>query len=745
VHGIATSTEADEARAQLAAIVESTSDAIIVQTPGGTVTSWNAGAEAIFGFRTQEMVGASITQLIPDDRRDEHALMLDKLRRGERVTRLETVRRRKDASLIDVSITVSPIRNAAGRIVGASTIARDITADKRAEREFARMSRLYAALSQINQAIVWSLDRETLFRKVCRVLVELGGLSLAWVALNDAQSHRLVPVAEFGDRHAYLRGIEVYTDERPQGLGPAGTAYRSGVPYLCNDLLNDPKTLPWRSEMVRCDFRSCAAFPIRLGGETCGVMGVFADKPEFFYDRQVELLTQAATDISFALDNFERDAARQRSEQALQEAQLRFRTLFEQTPVGVAVVDPDTGSIIECNEHAARQLGYTRQEMIGLGPLQIQAADTQGVTQRRIEDLLAHGRDEFETRHRTKSGDVRDMFVSGRIIELDARRVMHCVFFDITERKRIESALRQSERRVRDTLDGILEGCQLIGFDWRCLYINEPAAVHNRRPSAEVLGKTLMQAWPGFEQAAAYRLIDRGLRERVATQDEVEFVFPDGGRGWYDLRVQPVPEGVLLLSVDVTERKQAELALRELNARLEQKVAQRTEALQGAMVRAESADQLKSAFLATMSHELRTPLNSIIGFTGILRQGLAGPLNEEQHKQLGMLHDSGRHLLALVNDVLDISKIEAGHLEITRERFDPRQSIDKVAALMTPQAQAKGLALRVQVQPGLGEMSSDQRRFEQILLNLLGNAVKFTERGQITLTADAVVQGGAAG
>ncbi len=745
MHGIATSTEADEARAQLAAIVESTSDAIIVQTPGGTVTSWNAGAEAIFGFRTQEMVGASITQLIPDDRRDEHALMLDKLRRGERVTRLETVRRRKDASLIDVSITVSPIRNAAGRIVGASTIARDITADKRAEREFARMSRLYAALSQINQAIVWSLDRETLFRKVCRVLVELGGLSLAWVALNDAQSHRLVPVAEFGDRHAYLRGIEVYTDERPQGLGPAGTAYRSGVPYLCNDLLNDPKTLPWRSEMVRCDFRSCAAFPIRLGGETCGVMGVFADKPEFFYDRQVELLTQAATDISFALDNFERDAARQRSEQALQEAQLRFRTLFEQTPVGVAVVDPDTGSIIECNEHAARQLGYTRQEMIGLGPLQIQAADTQGVTQRRIEDLLAHGRDEFETRHRTKSGDVRDMFVSGRIIELDARRVMHCVFFDITERKRIESALRQSERRVRDTLDGILEGCQLIGFDWRCLYINEPAAVHNRRPSAEVLGKTLMQAWPGFEQAAAYRLIDRGLRERVATQDEVEFVFPDGGRGWYDLRVQPVPEGVLLLSVDVTERKQAELALRELNARLEQKVAQRTEALQGAMVRAESADQLKSAFLATMSHELRTPLNSIIGFTGILRQGLAGPLNEEQHKQLGMLHDSGRHLLALVNDVLDISKIEAGHLEITRERFDPRQSIDKVAALMTPQAQAKGLALRVQVQPGLGEMSSDQRRFEQILLNLLGNAVKFTERGQITLTADAVVQGGAAG
>jgi signal transduction histidine kinase len=160
--------------------------------------------------------------------------------------------------------------------------------------------------------------------------------------------------------------------------------------------------------------------------------------------------------------------------------------------------------------------------------------------------------------------------------------------------------------------------------------------------------------------------------------------------------------------------------------------------------RAEAADRIKSAFLATMSHELRTPLNSIIGFTGIILQGLAGPLNAEQAKQLDMVRTSARHLLALVNDVLDISKIEAGQLEVARAPFDLRRSVTKVLALVTPQAEAKGLEMRVRLEPELGSAVGDERRFEQVLLNLLSNAIKFTDHGQVTLTADLVSDAGAA-
>jgi len=149
--------------------------------------------------------------------------------------------------------------------------------------------------------------------------------------------------------------------------------------------------------------------------------------------------------------------------------------------------------------------------------------------------------------------------------------------------------------------------------------------------------------------------------------------------------------------------------------------------------RAEEADQLKSAFLATMSHELRTPLNSIIGFTGIIIQGLAGPLNQEQEKQLSMVQQSARHLLALINDVLDISKIEAGELNITKKPVDVEKAIESVIATLKKSAEDKGLQIIADISPETGYVTGDQRRIEQILINIINNAIKFTESGTIKI------------
>lgn len=172
--------------------------------------------------------------------------------------------------------------------------------------------------------------------------------------------------------------------------------------------------------------------------------------------------------------------------------------------------------------------------------------------------------------------------------------------------------------------------------------------------------------------------------------------------------------------------------LRKLNREMEQKIIDRTKELSIAMEQAQEADRIKSAFLATMSHELRTPLNSIIGFTGILLQGLAGQLNDEQQKQMSMVQNSARHLLSLINDVLDISKIESGQLTISMEEFDVEQSIKKVIEIITPLAEKKGLKLLAEIkEPEI--MIGDERRFEQIVLNLLTNAIKFTEKGEISL------------
>jgi signal transduction histidine kinase len=187
---------------------------------------------------------------------------------------------------------------------------------------------------------------------------------------------------------------------------------------------------------------------------------------------------------------------------------------------------------------------------------------------------------------------------------------------------------------------------------------------------------------------------------------------------------------------DITDRKRAERALREAHSDLELRVLLRTAELAEAKEMAESADRVKSAFLATMSHELRTPLNSILGFTGIIHQGLVGPLNDEQKKQLGMVMNSARHLLSLINDVLDISKIEAGQVEIQMRPLAIRDVVTRAVSMVEPLAVKKQLTIQVEMAETIGEMVSDRRRLEQILINLLNNAIKFTERGGIRLRCE---------
>lgn len=181
-------------------------------------------------------------------------------------------------------------------------------------------------------------------------------------------------------------------------------------------------------------------------------------------------------------------------------------------------------------------------------------------------------------------------------------------------------------------------------------------------------------------------------------------------------------------------------SLQEANERLSAEIEEHKLTMLALAVekeRAEVADRLKSAFLATMSHELRTPLNSIIGFTGIILQGLVGPLNDEQKKQLNMVRGSAQHLLSLINDVLDISKIEAGQLQLSHEDFDLRGAVEKVVESTRPIAAKKGLKLTGTCSVDIGTMKGDVRRVEQILLNLLSNAIKFTETGSVTVQCES--------
>jgi len=180
---------------------------------------------------------------------------------------------------------------------------------------------------------------------------------------------------------------------------------------------------------------------------------------------------------------------------------------------------------------------------------------------------------------------------------------------------------------------------------------------------------------------------------------------------------------------DVTMHKETERELEIL-------VDERTTELTASLEELAEANRVKDDFLASMSHELRTPLNSIIGFSGILSQGLAGPLNEEQQKQIVIIRESGERLLGLVNDVLDLSRIESGRVEVTVEEFDLVSLVTNMVETVGPMAEQKHLDLRVSSIDPLIPMWTDREKVGQIVLNLLSNAIKYTDKGSVLIDVE---------
>jgi signal transduction histidine kinase/CheY-like chemotaxis protein len=344
-----------------------------------------------------------------------------------------------------------------------------------------------------------------------------------------------------------------------------------------------------------------------------------------------------------------------------------------------------------------------------------------------IHERFAH----IEPGHPVVSQDPRP---DGRIVEVRRGRLPDGgwvnTYADITERRRAEDALKQAHERLADAIEAIPDGFVLYDADDRLVMCNSKF-----RTLYPTLGPLLVPGTP-FEtimrQAAALGLfraaigrteewVKTTLERHRAASDEYELELGDGR--WIRVAVRRTREGGRVgIRTDITELKRRESEL------------------EIARDQAEAASRIKSDFLATMSHEIRTPMNGIIGMAELL---LASTLTPEQRKFTEIVRDSAHGLLAIINDVLDFSKVEAGRIELTQSLFDPVATVEGALELIAPRAAEKGLELTHAVAPNVPrEVRADAGRLRQILLNLLGNAVKFTERGSVSLDVDLVERSG---
>lgn len=314
VRDISDRQHAEELRKRLAAIVESSTVAIIGKDLHGNVTSWNLGAERIYGYSAGEMIGKPIRMLADDKLKHETEGLVQKVLRGESVSRYETVRRRKDGRAIDVSLTLSPVRDEAGQIIGVSTIANDITERKRAERELKAVNRALKTLSSCNGVLIHASDEMALLKEMCRIIVEVGEYRFAWVGYAQNDGDKTVrPMASWGDDDGYLAALPVYWSESRSDKRPASDAIRTGVVQIHQDLEENPVDAPWHREALRRGYKAAIGLPLRCEGKVIGSLAIFAKEADTFLTEEVKLLTELADDLAFGISTMRTRAAEAQS------------------------------------------------------------------------------------------------------------------------------------------------------------------------------------------------------------------------------------------------------------------------------------------------------------------------------------------------------------------------------------------------------------------------------------------------
>ncbi len=423
------------------------------------------------------------------------------------------------------------------------------------------------------------------------------------------------------------------------------------------------------------------------------------------------------------------------------EREARLRAILDHAAEGIITINPE-GVVESFNPAAERLFGYAAADVIGrnvslLMPAPYHAEHDGYLARYRQTGkpgIIGIGREVVGLR---KDGSTFPMDLAVSEVALQEGLLFTGIVRDITERKKASEKIRDLTQRMGLATQSAGIGIWDFNIETGRLIWDEK--MHELYGVSREDFSGVYEAWEKRVHPDDLSCARAGIQEAVAGGKEFHSQFricrPDGEVR--DLQAHSVtlrnadgmPRHIIGANWDITAEKKYKALLEDLNQVLVHQAAE----LKIEKEHAEESDRLKSAFLAIMSHELRTPLNSIIGFTGIILQGLSGPLTDEQHKQLGMVKLSARHLLELINDILDLSKIEAGQLEIHPAPFSLPDAIEKTVGVIAPLAAKKGLALESGVAAPTGTVVSDRRRVEQILINLANNAIKFTEAGTVRL------------
>ncbi|MGM9488605.1 PAS domain S-box protein [Ideonella sp. YS5] len=680
------------------------------------------------GWTLQELAGADYGErCVPPERRRDRDSWRHALREGQLPAHAEAaiLTRQGERRLVRWSSTM--LRDEQGVVIGRASIGEDVTDQRRAEQQVLRLSGFLQALSRTQRAIIHRYPRDELLREACDACVDAGQarMASAWLRQAGEGSESLVSVAWAGPAERLFGRLPMSRSLADPGLADTltGHALGEGLWGISSDLLNDPLAADWRDQATTAGVLAQAVFPLRCAGEVIGVLLLHVDEADWFDDALVKLLHQLTDELAFALDNLQREQARVAAEQRAAVDHRRFKSIFEASPMGIAVRTLGDGRLLDLNPVFARRVGRPREELIGKSLFDLGLGMTIEDHRRLMSAMRSDARlTDFEVRVRDAAGVERVLLFNGELIDYDGRPALLTISHDITERRHAEQALLSREQQLAGIVETAMDAIITIDASQTVVMFNRAAAEMFGLPAEQALGHHLDEFVPAElleRHREGLRAFIASGRERVAIGHERTLygVRANGERFAFEAAVSRQGEGPRLTMTAV---------IRDLTDRLA------AEAAREARIVAEAASHAKTEFLSRMSHELRTPLNAMLGFAQLLSDDPREPLSARQRRHLELTREAGWHLLALIDDVLDVSRIEAGQLEMQFKPVPLKPLIDSALSVAATLAARHRIHLRgpaPELLAGPLAVRADATRLRQVVLNLLSNGCKYNRPG----------------
>ncbi len=700
------------------------SDAILLFDADLRVIDANDKALSLYGYSLEEFRRLNALDLRPSSGQASIAAIVQ-LADGVGSARYEAVHVNAKGHLFPVEASLRAMTVEGRRMY--QNIVRDITARKRSEAELGRLVTHHQMHARINGALLRSPNQEVAFKRICQLVVTLGGYSAALIFLTgDDDVARIVASEGLSPEAAESLSLDLK-------LGPASSAVtsraiREGRVQVSNDYLADPTLASLRSFARASRIQSVAACPLRRAGQVIGAMSFIASTPDFFPAEETERLEALAQDLSSALDTF----AERRALDAAHARDRQQSIALEQSPVSVVITDT-AGTIEYVNPKFTAVTGYSYEEAIGQNPRVLKSGEmTPDGYGQLWKTITAGGVWRGEFHNRRKNGESYWESVSISPVRNEQGVIVRFVAVkeDITELKVVREAaeagharLVEAEAQFRAMFEEAPVAYHEIDAQGIVVRVNQAECKLMQREASDLIGQPVWNSvrseLRALSQDAVQRKLSGDLPLMVFSR---EYLRGDGTLLSLEIHeslvrnVQGTVIGIRSAMLDITEQKEAAAAR------------------QTALAAAGELGRAKLQFLHNMSHELRTPINGILGFAELLLSDESLAANTEAFTAI---RDCGLRLRDLVQDILNVADAGDGVLRLEPAEFSVRTVLAETLHAFAPRAEAKGLRLTGRVDDGVpARLLGDSRRLGQVLSSLLDNAVRFTEAGELRLSVE---------